>query len=60
MIFLPAFFDIMVHLVVHLSREAELAGPVHYHWMYPIERFICGIDHIQKGQLLRDIYLLNI
>ena len=60
MIFLPAFFDIMVHLVVHLSREAELAGPVHYHWVYPIERFICGIDHIQKGQLLRDIYLLNV
>ena len=40
MIFLPAFFDIMVHLAVHLPREAELAGLVHYHWMYPIERFM--------------------
>jgi hypothetical protein len=27
-IFPPAFFDIMVHLAVHLPREAKLAGPV--------------------------------
>jgi hypothetical protein len=27
-IFPPAFFDIMVHLVVHLPWEAELAGPI--------------------------------
>ncbi|KAI0519847.1 hypothetical protein KFK09_007308 [Dendrobium nobile] len=38
MIFPPAFFDIMVHLAVHLPREAKLAGPVQYRWMYPIER----------------------
>ena len=37
-IFLPSFFDVMVHLVIHLSKEALLAGPVHYRWMYPIER----------------------
>jgi hypothetical protein len=40
MIFPPAFFDIMVHLAVHLPREVELAGPAHYRWMYPIERFM--------------------
>ena len=34
----PAFFDVMVHLVVHLPREAILGGPVQYWWMYPIER----------------------
>ncbi|XP_058214912.1 uncharacterized protein LOC131326234 [Rhododendron vialii] len=39
-IFPPAFFDVMVHLTVHLSREAMIAGPVHYRWMYPIERFL--------------------
>ncbi|XP_070051829.1 uncharacterized protein [Nicotiana tomentosiformis] len=39
-IFLPTFFDIMVHLVIHLPREAKLAGPVQYRWMYPIERFL--------------------
>jgi hypothetical protein len=36
--FLPAFFDIMVHLAVHLPREAELVGLVQYSWMYPVER----------------------
>ena len=37
-IFPPSFFDVMVHLAVHLPKEALLAGPVHYRWMYPIER----------------------
>ncbi|XXG53777.1 hypothetical protein AAC387_Pa03g1818 [Persea americana] len=30
----------MVHLAVHLPREAILAGPVQYRWIYPIERFL--------------------
>ena len=37
-LFPPAFFDIMVHLVVHLSDEALLRGPVQYGWMFPVER----------------------
>jgi hypothetical protein len=37
-IFPPAFFDVMLHLALHLPREAMLGGPVHYRWMYPIER----------------------
>ncbi|XP_042959909.1 uncharacterized protein LOC122294953 [Carya illinoinensis] len=40
MIFPPAFFDIMVHLAIHLPREAYLAGPVQYRWMYPFERYL--------------------
>ncbi|XP_042983138.1 uncharacterized protein LOC122312562 [Carya illinoinensis] len=40
MIFLPAFFDIMVHLAIHLLNEALLAGPVQYRWMYPFERYL--------------------
>ncbi|XP_060674878.1 uncharacterized protein LOC132804486 [Ziziphus jujuba] len=36
--FPPAFFDIMVHLAVHLPYEAKMAGPVHTRWMYPFER----------------------
>ncbi|CAN6692225.1 unnamed protein product [Malus baccata var. baccata] len=39
-IFPPAFFDIMVHLPVHLADEAALAGHVPYRWMYPIERYL--------------------
>ena len=36
-IFPPAFFDVMVHLAVHLPDETLLRGPVQYGWMYPIE-----------------------
>ncbi|XP_010495471.1 PREDICTED: uncharacterized protein LOC104772569 [Camelina sativa] len=38
--FPPTFFDIMVHLTVHLGREARLGGPVHFRWMYPFERYM--------------------
>ena len=38
-IFIPAFFDVMVHLVVHLATEAKLAGPVPFRWQYPFERY---------------------
>ena len=37
-IFSPSFFIVMVHLVVHLVSEAKVVGPVHYRWMYLIER----------------------
>ena len=40
MIFPPAFFDIMIHLCVHLPSEAKIGGPVQYRWMYPIERYV--------------------
>jgi hypothetical protein len=37
-IFPPSYFDVMVHLGVHLPDEALLRGTVQYGWMYPIER----------------------
>ena len=37
-IFPPSFFDIMMHLPMHLASEAKIAGLVQYRWMYPIER----------------------
>ncbi|XP_071699426.1 uncharacterized protein [Rutidosis leptorrhynchoides] len=39
-IFPPSFFDVMIHLSIHLTSEARLGGPVHYRWMYPIERYL--------------------
>jgi hypothetical protein len=36
----PAFFDVMVHLAIHLPDEAILRGPVQFGWMYPIERHL--------------------
>ncbi|XP_050914877.1 uncharacterized protein LOC127129795 [Lathyrus oleraceus] len=40
MFFSPSFFDIMVHLVVHLVREIRICGPVYLRWMHPIERYM--------------------
>lgn len=37
-IFLPSFFTIMIHLMVHLPAQARIAGPVHFRNMYPGER----------------------
>ncbi|XP_060963569.1 uncharacterized protein LOC133033047 [Cannabis sativa] len=38
--FPPSFFDITVHLTVHLVREVKLCGPVYLRWMYPFERYM--------------------
>jgi len=40
MYFPPAFFDIMVHLIVHLVREIKCCGPIYLQWMYPVERYM--------------------
>ncbi|OIT20316.1 hypothetical protein A4A49_57189, partial [Nicotiana attenuata] len=39
-IFLPTFFDVMVHLAIHLAKEAKEGGPVQFRWMYFIERML--------------------
>jgi len=37
-VFSTIFFDIMVHLIVHLVREIRLCGHVFLRWIYLIER----------------------
>lgn len=32
------FFDISIHLVVHLTDEALICGPTGDQWMFPFER----------------------
>ncbi|XP_029146011.1 uncharacterized protein [Arachis hypogaea] len=49
-LFLPSFFTIMVHLVIHLATEAKIAGPVQYRWMYPIERYLCTLKSYVRNQ----------
>ncbi|XP_033514313.1 uncharacterized protein [Nicotiana tomentosiformis] len=39
-VFPPSFFDVMVHLPIHLASEAKIAGPIHYRWMYPVEQWL--------------------
>ena len=36
----PSFFDLMVHLTVHLVDEIKYYGPVFLRNMYPFERFM--------------------
>lgn len=64
MIFPPAFFDVMVHLAVHLPREAMYGGPVQYRWMYKIERFLCKLKHYVRNKArpegsIAEGYLIN-
>ena len=35
----PSFFDVMVHLCIHLVEELFICGPIHVRWMYPFERY---------------------
>lgn len=40
MYFPPSFFDIMVHLVVHLVKQTKACGPAFMRQMYPFERYM--------------------
>ncbi|GJW97932.1 DIE2/ALG10 family protein [Tanacetum coccineum] len=40
LIYPPALFDIMVHLVIHLPIEALEGGPIRPRWMYLFERYM--------------------
>nr|GEY85196.1 hypothetical protein [Tanacetum cinerariifolium] len=65
----PSFFTIMVimvHLTIHLISEAKLGGPVHYRWMYPIERYFEGAEtrfnrppRNDEHILEKEMYILN-
>ncbi|XP_042983181.1 uncharacterized protein LOC122312597 [Carya illinoinensis] len=50
MIFPPSIFDVMVHLAIHLPREAILEGPVQYRWMYPFERYLGKFKQYVKNK----------
>ena len=50
MYFLPSFFDVMVHLTVHLIHEVKLCGPVWFRWMYPFKRYMKVLkSYVRKG-----------
>jgi hypothetical protein len=40
-----SFFDIMVHLIIHLVDELDMCGPVHTRWMYCVEH----LNKVLKG-----------
>nr|GEY22854.1 hypothetical protein [Tanacetum cinerariifolium] len=40
LIYPPALFDIMIHLVIYLALEALEGGSIRPRWMYPFERYM--------------------
>lgn len=50
MIFPPAFFDIMVHLPIHLCKELEFGGPVHLRCMFGVERYLCKLKSYVRNR----------
>jgi hypothetical protein len=49
-IFSPAFFDVMVHLCVHLPDEELLRGHIQYGWMYPIKRRLGTLKNFVRNR----------
>ncbi|KAL2518535.1 DUF4218 domain-containing protein [Abeliophyllum distichum] len=49
-IFPPAFFDIMIHLIMHLSKETILGGLMHVRWMYPFEQYLKKLNNYVRNQ----------
>ncbi|XP_010422813.1 PREDICTED: uncharacterized protein LOC104708024 [Camelina sativa] len=54
--FPPSLFDIMFHLRIHLSKEARLGGPVHFHWMYSFERHMKTLKAFVKNHARPEAY----
>jgi len=50
MYFPPSFFDIMVHLTVHLIREIKLCGPPFLRYMYPFERIMGQLKGLVRSR----------
>lgn len=49
-IFPPTFFNVMLHLLIHLPEEALRGGPVYLIWMYPIERFLVTLKKYVRNR----------
>ncbi|GJR19181.1 homeodomain-containing protein [Tanacetum coccineum] len=47
----PGFLDHMEHLLVHLSYEEKVGGPVQYRWMYPFERYLYHLKKKVKNKI---------
>jgi hypothetical protein len=35
---LEAFFNVMMHMTLHVVEKLDICGPIHSRWMYPIKR----------------------
>ena len=49
MYFPSSFFDIIVHLIVHLVREIKCCGLVYLQWMYLVEQYMKILKRYTKN-----------
>jgi len=59
MFFPSSFFDIMVHLVVHLVREVKLCGAEYLRWMYPVEQYMKILKGYVKNHYLPEASMIE-
>ncbi|XP_062030232.1 uncharacterized protein LOC133746080 [Rosa rugosa] len=48
--FPPSFFDVMVHLTIHLAQQVLIAGPVLFCWMFHFERYMKVLKDYVKNR----------
>nr|GEY73821.1 hypothetical protein [Tanacetum cinerariifolium] len=49
LIYPPALFDIMIHLVIHLHLEALKGGPIRPRWMFSFERYMKKLKDVVRS-----------
>ena len=57
--FPPSFFDIMVHLIVHMVREIKLCGLVYLWWMYLVEHYMKILKRYTKNRHYPKAYIVE-
>ncbi|GJV38621.1 EF-hand domain pair containing protein [Tanacetum coccineum] len=50
------FFDVMIHLVIHLPQEALKGGPIPNQKMYPFERYMKKLKNMYGISLSRKVF----
>jgi hypothetical protein len=45
------FFDIMIHLFIHLVEDLDVCGLIGARWCYPIERFMVILKHYVRNKV---------
>ena len=50
LVFPPSFFNIMMHVLVHLCEEINILGPVFLHNMFPFERFMGELNKYVRNR----------
>jgi len=58
-VFSPAFFDIMIYLIVHLVREIKCCGHFYLRWMYSVERYMKILKGYTKNLYRLEAYIVE-